>query len=349
MCIIYETGTKHPPHAIPRTQSSASRPQHETSARSAAVPRQYAVSENNERAVRIEQGNHKDRKHRAAQCAFSYVAIMHAQETFRFAPIGYISSAARARYDAPRQGVLSPEREAVLRLLPGQNYEQALGDLIGIERVWLLYVFHLNKGWKPRVNVPRHRQDKVGVFATRAPYRPNPIGLSCVRLLAVDGLELRLADCDILDGTPVLDIKPYLPYADSFPHSVTGWIPPDEELYTIEITDDAMERLDWLQREADLHLYPFIALQLEASPVKGKRKRIKPFGGDDEHRFILARRTWRIGFDVWHEQRHVRVFEIFSCYSDLDLTSGDDPHADKDLHRRFNSHFGPRPAPPSRG
>jgi tRNA (adenine37-N6)-methyltransferase len=268
---------------------------------------------------------------------------MNAKETFSFAPIGYISSDARARYDAPRQGVLSPEREAVLRLLPGNNFEQAVGDLQGIERVWILYVFHMNKGWKPRVNVPRHRRDKVGVFATRAPYRPNPIGLSCVRLLEVDGLELRLADCDILDGTPVLDLKPYLPYADSFPRSATGWIPPGEALYTIDITPDAGERLDWLLREDGVDLRPFITLQLEASPVKGKRKRIKPLCDDDEHRFVLARRTWRIAFDVRHEQRSVRVFDVFSCYSDSDLASGDDPHADKDLHRRFISRFGRDP------
>ncbi len=258
-----------------------------------------------------------------------------------FTPIGYIESDAQARYDAPRQGVLVGEDEAVLRLLPGKNFEQALGDLAGVERIWLLYVFHLNQGWKPRVNVPRHRKDKVGVFATRAPYRPNPIGLSCVRLLAVEGLTLRLGECDLLHGTPVLDIKPYLPYADSFPDAATGWVPESESLYSIDILPRAEEQLDWLLREGKVDLRPFIQLQLEANPVKGKRKRIKPESLNPENDvFILARRTWRIRFTVDHEIYQVRVLDIFSCYSTDDLRDIEDPHNDKGLHCGFIEIFG---------
>ncbi|MCZ7557145.1 MAG: tRNA (N6-threonylcarbamoyladenosine(37)-N6)-methyltransferase TrmO [Bacteroidia bacterium] len=268
---------------------------------------------------------------------------MNTQETYSFTPIGYITSDALARYDAPRQGVLSSACEAVLRLLPGHNFEQAVGDLLGVERVWVLYVFHLNTGWKPRVNVPRHRRDKVGVFATRAPYRPNPIGLSCVRLLSVDGLELRLAECDLLDGTPVLDIKPYLPYADAFPDASTGWVRNDEESYTIEITPSARERLDWLRQEGGIDLRPFITLQLEVNPVRSKRKRIKALGDADDHRYVLARRTWRIAFELWHENRRVRVFDVFSCYTAADLAADEDPHEDKNLHRRFNARFSRQP------
>lgn len=264
---------------------------------------------------------------------------MEQPDTYNFTPIGYIESAARARYDAPRQGVLAEAHDAVLRLRPGQNFEQAVHELQGVERVWLLYVFHLNKGWKPRVNVPRHRRGKVGVFATRAPYRPNPIGLSCVRLLSVDGLALQLAECDLLDGTPVLDIKPYLPYADSFPDASTGWIPASELLYAIDISPEASDQIEWLLREGKVKLLPFITLQLEADPVKGKRKRIKQDEGGDPARFVLARRTWRIRFDVDHDSRSVRVLDVFSCYSAADLRSGDDPHDDKDVHQRFNEHF----------
>lgn len=264
---------------------------------------------------------------------------MEQPETYTFTAIGHIESAACARYDAPRQGVLAEAHDALLRLQPGCNFEQAVNDLQGVERVWLLYVFHLNKGWKPRVNVPRHRSEKVGVFATRAPYRPNPIGLSCVRLLSVEGLTLRLAECDLLDGTPVLDIKPYLPYADAFPDAATGWVPEFEALYDIDISPRASGQMDWLLREGKLKLLPFITLQLESNPVKGKRKRIKPDPGGLAARFVLARRTWRIGFHVNHDTRSVQVLEVFSCYSAADLRSGDDPHDDKALHRRFIEHF----------
>ena len=250
-----------------------------------------------------------------------------------FTPIGFVESTACARYDAPRQGVLADSCDAVLRLRKGMNFEQAVDDLRGVERVWLLYVFHLNSGWKPRVNVPRHRKDKVGVFATRAPYRPNPIGLSCVRLLSVDGLTLHLAECDLLNGTPVLDIKPYLPYADSFPDAGTGWVPDTESLYSIAITPRAERQLDWLLREGGVELLPFITLQLEADPVKGKRKRIK--ADSDGSSFVLARRTWRIRFLVDHDTRAITVLEIFSCYSDEDMLNLVDPHEDKQLHRRF--------------
>ena len=119
-------------------------------------------------------------------------------------PIGYVRSQATRRYDAPRQGVLPSAVPAILRLERGRNFEQALEGLAGFERVWLLYLFHLNEHWKPKVHVPRGPAEKIGVFATRAPYRPNPIGLSCVRLDDVRGLDLHLGECDLLDGTPDL-------------------------------------------------------------------------------------------------------------------------------------------------
>ncbi len=269
-----------------------------------------------------------------------YVAVM-AQSGYILHPIGHISSPLTQRYDAPRQGVLTQGSEAVLRLLPGHNFEQALEHLPGFERIWLLYVFHLNAGWKPRVNVPRHRGDKVSVFAPRAPYRPNPIGLSCVRLLGVHGLELRLAECDLLDGTPVLDIKPYLPYADSFPDSGTGWVPDAEILYTVHIDPGAQRRMNWLAEHTALDLRPFVQLQLEARPERGKRKRISADSSDPTGRCrVLARRTWRIRFTVDESSREVRVLDVFSCYNAEQLADDDDPHRDKNTHRAFIAAFG---------
>lgn len=139
-------------------------------------------------------------------------------------PIGVIHTSASGKSDAPRQpGWDGTKRPAVVELRPGMNFEQALKDLEGCERVWLVTIFHKAKNWKPLILPPRGRV-KRGVFATRSPHRPNPIGLTCVRLLEVCGLRLTVEDTDLLDGTPVLDIKPYLAYADSFPESALPWV-----------------------------------------------------------------------------------------------------------------------------
>ncbi|MBN1942876.1 MAG: tRNA (N6-threonylcarbamoyladenosine(37)-N6)-methyltransferase TrmO [Phycisphaerae bacterium] len=103
------------------------------------------------------------------------------------------------------------------------SFVPGLKDLEGFERVWLLYWFHQAK--ESRIQVKPFKDDTVrGLFATRAPCRPNPIGLSSVRLLGVEGNRLRVADVDILDGTPLLDIKPYVPEFDHFDIQRIGWL-----------------------------------------------------------------------------------------------------------------------------
>jgi len=102
------------------------------------------------------------------------------------------------------------------------NFAAGLRDLEGFERIWLL--FWCDRARQGRLQVVPYRDKQTrGVFATRAPSRPNPIGLSCVRLLAVVGAILRVADLDMLDGTPLLDIKPYLPDCDAFMVHRIGW------------------------------------------------------------------------------------------------------------------------------
>jgi tRNA-Thr(GGU) m(6)t(6)A37 methyltransferase TsaA len=253
-------------------------------------------------------------------------------DTWTFNSIATVRSPRRFRYDVPRQGQFDTTFVAEVVLEKGRNFEQALDDLRGFDRIWLLYVFHLNEGWKPRVHVPRHRQNKVGVFATRAPYRPNPIGLSCVRLLDIDGLTLRIGECDLLDGTPVLDIKPYLPYADSFPDAATGWVPKEEELYELLCSEAASVQLAWLL-EHDVDILPFARTQLEAAPRDGARKRIYPATSANE--YILAYRTWRLRFVVEEKENTVRIVEVFSGYSAVELASEEDPYGDKTIHRAF--------------
>lgn len=85
---------------------------------------------------------------------------------------------------------------------------------------------HLNTGWRPKVRPPRGPRVRHGVFATRAPHRPAPVSLSALKLVSVDedALELTVQGLDLLDGTPVLDVKPYVPYADAFPAARAGWV-----------------------------------------------------------------------------------------------------------------------------
>jgi tRNA-Thr(GGU) m(6)t(6)A37 methyltransferase TsaA len=149
--------------------------------------------------------------------------------SFTYRPIGLVRTPYARRIDAPHQPTVvagtetGTSAEALLELdaaLP----ESVLRDLEGFERVWLLFAFHLSEGWVPLVQPPRGPRQKRGVLATRSPHRPNGIGLSSVELVAVEGRTLRLRGVDLLDGTPVLDVKPYVPYADAFPKARAGWI-----------------------------------------------------------------------------------------------------------------------------
>merc|ERR1719383_1506062 len=102
----------------------------------------------------------------------------------------------------------------------------ALQDLEGFEYMWVVSYLHLNQGWAAQVTPPRGPRKKRGLFATRAPHRPNHLGLSACKLVAVDSIQGTIAvrGLDLLDGTPVLDVKPYVPYCDSFPKARAGWL-----------------------------------------------------------------------------------------------------------------------------
>jgi tRNA-Thr(GGU) m(6)t(6)A37 methyltransferase TsaA len=149
-------------------------------------------------------------------------------DALSFSPIAFVRSPYAHRIDAPHQasvvegtetGALA---EATIEFITGFD-GAAFRDLAGFERIWLVFVFHRSEGWKVEVRPPRGG-GKRSVLATRSPHRPNAIGLSAVELVAVEDRVLRVRGMDLLDETPILDIKPYVPYADAFPHSRAGWI-----------------------------------------------------------------------------------------------------------------------------
>ena len=149
-------------------------------------------------------------------------------EPYAFMPIAYVRSPYEKRIDAPHQstvvqGTQSGDAEIAVVEFIADIPHAAYRDLEGFERIWLVYALHRSDGWKAEVRPPRGG-GKRSVLATRSPHRPNAIGLSAVHLIAVEPTALRVQGIDLLDGTPILDIKPYVPYADAFPDSKAGWI-----------------------------------------------------------------------------------------------------------------------------
>jgi tRNA-Thr(GGU) m(6)t(6)A37 methyltransferase TsaA len=148
---------------------------------------------------------------------------------FSFSPIGFLATPFRDRFGIPRQAQLAPHARGQLRLLRPYDRAEAVRGLEAFSHVWLSFVFHRSTDqWSPTVRPPRLGGNaRVGVFASRSPFRPNPLGLSLLELLAIDtrdGVLLTFGGVDLLDGTPVLDIKPYIPFAESQAAARAGFV-----------------------------------------------------------------------------------------------------------------------------
>lgn len=156
---------------------------------------------------------------------------------FRFEAIGYVESPFREKFGIPRQAGLAPSARGRVVILPPYDRPEAFEGLEGTSHLWLLFVFHGIEAapWQPRVRPPRLGGNRrVGVFATRSGFRPNNIGLSVVGLEAIhcdrEGVRLDVTGLDLLDGTPILDIKPYIPYADARPQATSAIAPQAPEV-----------------------------------------------------------------------------------------------------------------------
>lgn len=148
---------------------------------------------------------------------------------FVFSPIGHLATPFPDKFGIPRQPRLAPHAHGTLRLLPPYDRAEAVRGLADFSHVWLSFIFHQTAGqWSPTVRPPRLGGDKrVGVFASRSPFRPNPLGLSLVELLAIDtrdGVVLTFGGVDLVDGTPIVDIKPYIPFVESLPQARGGFV-----------------------------------------------------------------------------------------------------------------------------
>eukprot|EP01116_Phalansterium_solitarium_P024210 TRINITY_DN8804_c0_g1_i1.p1 TRINITY_DN8804_c0_g1~~TRINITY_DN8804_c0_g1_i1.p1 ORF type:complete len:421 (+),score=123.49 TRINITY_DN8804_c0_g1_i1:14-1276(+) len=177
------------------------------------------------------------------------------EEQFAMRPIGYLQSCFIEKNGTPRQGCLATMSRAALKLLTPVRGTDALVGLENYSHVWLIFVFHdnnrtTNSVYRPKVKPPRLNGMKVGVFSTRSPHRYNDIGLSLVRLERVDGDTLHLSGVDMIDGTPILDVKPYLPDYDAVPDAaIPDWIkdpPIAQRSLQVSFTDEALATLQKL-------------------------------------------------------------------------------------------------------
>lgn len=145
-------------------------------------------------------------------------------------PIAVIHTPYKEKFATPRQPGLAPTVLAQVVLEPQFSHSEAVRELEGFSHIWLIFLFHqtYGRGWKPTVRPPRlGGNQRVGVFASRSPFRPNPIGLSAVKLQSIqcepNKVVLTVQGADLIDGTPILDIKPYLPYSDCIDEAIGGF------------------------------------------------------------------------------------------------------------------------------
>ena len=180
-------------------------------------------------------------------------------ETAQLKVIARIQTAFADKFGVPRQSGLIPELQGKIVFEPEFRNADAVRGLDGYSHLWLIWQFSkaVREDWSPTVRPPRlGGNERMGVFATRAPFRPNALGLSCVKLDRVEpdpklGPVLYVSGVDMMDGTPIFDIKPYLAYADSHPEAVGGWTDGVErKSLQVSFDGDLLEKVPAAQQEA---------------------------------------------------------------------------------------------------
>ena len=199
--------------------------------------------------------------------------------------IGYIKSCFTEKFGTPRQAGLVPSAKARLRLCEHFKRREMVRGLEEFSHIWIHFVFHqaMEDGWKSTVRPPRlGGSRRKGVWATRSPHRPNFMGLSVVKLEGIEfdhGVELLLTGVDLLDGTPVLDIKPYLPSSDRIERASEGWAAPELEALEVAYLPEAADFCSAYETETDVPLRQLISEVLREDPrPPSQRKKKEMFG-----------------------------------------------------------------------
>ena len=238
-------------------------------------------------------------------------------------PIGIVRSPLTAKGDLPRQSGLGVGPSGTIELDSSIPLE-SLDDLAGFDRIWVITWLDRAAGWRPKVTPPRG-EGKRGVFATRAPHRPNPIGLSCVRLVSIEGRTVAIDDHDLLDKTPVLDVKPYRPYSDAHADAAAGWAEDGWIRYRVTIEPGAESAFSWLApRGVPLAERARRVLALRPMARGGHRVTVAADG-----LLTWAWRTWRVDYRLDQESRRVMISGV---------RSGLDPDRDAPIEDRRDTH-----------
>lgn len=246
--------------------------------------------------------------------------------TYEFKAIGTVQTPFTQRFGIPRQPGLVPEAKGIIKIDSHPDFVFALKGLEQFSHLWIIFVFHSHGGnkWKPTIRPPRlGGKAKMGVLSSRSPHRPNPIGLSVVELERIDfdakgGPEIHVRGVDLLDGTPVLDIKPYLPYADSVPLANSGWAHEEIQKTPVVFLETALTKIHHAEQQGFPKLKDLIEQLLTIDPRPGFQRRELP--PDAEHAqgkdFGLMVR----GFDV-----HWRIQDQQFVVYDLIKLEANDP------------------------
>ncbi len=214
-------------------------------------------------------------------------------ENFNFSAIGYVESCYKDKFGVPRQSGLVKNSVAKIKLRSDIQPEQSLAGLEGFSHVWIIFVFHQNvtARFHAKVHPPRLQGKPMGLFATRTPHRPNAIGLSLVELIKIEKDTLEIRGIDLVDGTPVLDIKPYMPEIEAKPEAEAGWTCGlTANPIAVEFSADAESSLQsWQSNSKQQNLRQLIieTISLDPRPVvyRGYENQDSPYR--DEHAIRL--------------------------------------------------------------
>ncbi len=200
-------------------------------------------------------------------------------------PIGLVNSPYKEKFAIPRQPGLVSSAKGIVKLLGAVNNIDSVRELEQFSHIWLLFIFHgtQKQSWKPLVRPPRlGGNKKIGVLATRSTFRPNPIGMSVVKLdsIEIDNQDviLHISGMDLLDQTPIVDIKPYIPYSDSLPHANAGFAQAEPQInLTVAFSEQAQLALTKLKKDL-----PELSLLIKQVLAQDPRPAYKKNKNDDK-------------------------------------------------------------------